>query len=66
MHVTTKCVKNPYNLLEKYYPQQLYEVKPSYTRATVDQRGRYVMGETYWRQGMTYSYGDYGTDIPTP
>ena len=38
----------------------------SSTRAASYQRGRYVRGVTYWRHGLIYSPGDYGTDRLMP
>ena len=53
-HVTTKCVINSYTSLDKTSLLSLYVTNPSSTRATEDQRERYVRGVADWRQDVTY------------
>ena len=41
-HVTTKCVTSSYTLFDEPSPLTVYVVNPSSTRATEDQRKRYM------------------------
>ena len=43
-----------YTSLNETPPKNLYAANPSSAKAASDQRGGYVRGVTYWRQGFIY------------
>ena len=53
-------------LLYLSFLQPLYTSNPSSTRAAANNSRGYTRGVIYWRQEVAYSFGSYGTDIPTP
>ena len=44
-HVTMKCMTRYFTLIDEPYPLNAYPDNPSYTKATEDQRRRYVRRE---------------------
>ena len=65
-HVTTKCGTISSNLFDESSSLIVYAANPSSTRATADQKRRYVRGCTDWRHELAFSFGCYGKSIVMP
>ena len=52
--VTTNCMTISYTPLNYPPPLTVYAVNPSYTRAAVYHRRKYVRGGADWRQEVTF------------
>ena len=59
-HVTTKCVTSSSTSVDYNFPLNVYAATPSSTRAAAYHKRGCVRVGTYWRQEVTYSFGDYG------
>ena len=59
-HVTMKCTAISSASIDYSYPITVYAANSSYTRASEDQRRRYVRGVADWRHVVTSSFRDYG------